>query len=93
MNIEHICSTSKFILSPLCRVQNVKDNKFLLKLGHRIKEIRIEKGLTQAEVGVGMDNYAEQIGRIERGQLNVTICTLKKIAESLEVPLTELFNF
>jgi transcriptional regulator with XRE-family HTH domain len=40
-----------------------------------------------------MDNYAEQIGRIEKGQLNVTICTLKKIAQSLEISLSELLDF
>ena len=74
-------------------MQKVKDKKFLQSLGSRIRGIRLEKGLTQAEVAVGMDNYAEQIGRIERGQLNVSICTLKKIAESLEVPLTELLSF
>ncbi len=37
------------------------------------------KGLSQVDVGVAMDNYGEQIGRIERGELNVTICTLKKL--------------
>ena len=45
------------------------------------------------DLAVKMDNHAEQIGRIERGQLNVTICTLKKIAEALELPLGELFDF
>jgi transcriptional regulator with XRE-family HTH domain len=40
-----------------------------------------------------MDNYAEQIGRFERGQLNVSICTLKLIADSLDVDIQELFDF
>jgi transcriptional regulator with XRE-family HTH domain len=71
-------------------VQNVKDKKFLIQLGKRIRGIRLEKGLSQVDVGIAMDNYGEQIGRIERGELNVTICTLKKIAEVLEVPLSQL---
>jgi transcriptional regulator with XRE-family HTH domain len=74
-------------------VQNVKDKVFLGKLGRHIRKLRLERGLTQADVGIDMDNYAEQIGRIERGQLNVTICTLKKIAQSLEVSLSELLDF
>jgi transcriptional regulator with XRE-family HTH domain len=71
-------------------VQNVKDKKFLIQLGKRIRGIRLEKGLSQVDVGIAMDNYGEQIGRIERGELNVTICTLKKIAEVFEVPLSQL---
>jgi transcriptional regulator with XRE-family HTH domain len=71
-------------------VQNVKDKKFLIQLGKRIRGIRLEKGLSQVDVGIAMDNYGEQIGRIERGELNVTICTLKKIAEVLDIPLSEL---
>jgi transcriptional regulator with XRE-family HTH domain len=47
-------------------VQNIKDDKFLLLLGKRIKELRIKKGLSQLELAVDMDNHAEQIGRIER---------------------------
>lgn len=77
----------------LLYVQNVKDTVFLKKLGARIKSLRLEKGFTQAEVAVAIDNYYEQIGRVERGQLNVTICMLKKIAESLEVSLSELLDF
>jgi ribosome-binding protein aMBF1 (putative translation factor) len=51
-------------LVALCKVQNIKDDKFLLLLGKRIKELRIKKGLSQLELAVDMDNHAEQIGRI-----------------------------
>lgn len=74
-------------------MQNVKDKAFLKKLGLRIRSLRLEKGLSQLDLGVRMDNYAEQISRIERGLLNVSICTLKKISESLEISLPELLDF
>lgn len=74
-------------------MQNVKDKKFLKQLGNRVREIRRDKGLSQVDVGIRMDNYGEQIGRIERGEINVTICTLKKLSEALEVSLSELVNF
>jgi transcriptional regulator with XRE-family HTH domain len=76
-----------------CIVQKIKDNTYLKKLGNRIRTLRKEKGLSQLDLGVSMDNYAEQISRIERGQLNVSICTLKKIADGLETPLYELLKF
>ncbi|RYY70046.1 MAG: XRE family transcriptional regulator [Chitinophagaceae bacterium] len=71
-------------------MQHVKDPVLLKKVGSRIREIRKEQKLSQLELAVAMDNHAEQIGRIERGELNVTIGTLKKIAESLQISLSHL---
>ncbi len=80
-------------LQALCKVQNDTNKVFLTALGSRIREIRKSKGLSQLDIGVAMDNYAEQIGRIERGKINVTICTLKNIAQCLDISLSELLNF
>jgi transcriptional regulator with XRE-family HTH domain len=73
-------------------VQELKDKKFLKKLGNHIKKLRTAKGLTQLDLAIKLNNYAEQIGRIERGELNSSICTLKNIAERLDVSLAELLN-
>ncbi|MGI8951501.1 MAG: helix-turn-helix domain-containing protein, partial [Chitinophagaceae bacterium] len=61
--------------------------------GEKIKTIRKEKGLSQLDLAMRMDNYAEQIGRIERGELNVSICTLKKITEALKISFGDLLDF
>jgi transcriptional regulator with XRE-family HTH domain len=74
-------------------VQKDVNKIFLISLGVRIREIRKSKGLSQLDIGVAMDNYAEQVGRIERGQINVTINTLRNIAKSLDITLSELLNF
>jgi XRE family transcriptional regulator, regulator of sulfur utilization len=71
-------------------MQNVKDRIFLRKIGERIRSLRKERGLSQMELGVMMGNHGEQVGRIERGEVNVTVCTLKIISESLSVKLAEL---
>ena len=73
-------------------MQFVKDEKLLKALGKRIREIRKKRNLTQVELGVKCNNYAEQIGRIERGQLNVTISTLNLLAKALQVSLSDLVN-
>lgn len=73
-------------------VQNIRDEIFLKQLGNRIRCLRKLKGMSQLDLGVKIDNYAEQIGRIERGKFNITICTLKVIAEGLEISLVELFK-
>ena len=74
-------------------MQHVKDPIFLKALGNRIRFLRVQKKLSQLDIGVAMDNHAEQIGRIERGELNVTICTLKNISEALGISLHELLMF
>jgi len=73
-------------------VQYNKDNRFLKKLGERIRQLRKSKNMTQVELAVACDNYAEQIGRIERGKLNVSICTLKDLAKALNVKLSVLVD-
>ena len=74
-------------------MQSVKDKKFLKKLGNHIRKLRTQRGLTQLDLAIKLNNYAEQIGRIERGELNTSICTLKMIAEALDVSLSDLMLF
>lgn len=73
-----------------CGVQSVKDDGFLELLGRRIRSVRLSKGYTQLDLAVRINNHAEQIGRIERGELNVSICSLKKIADALDLSLSDL---
>jgi transcriptional regulator with XRE-family HTH domain len=71
-------------------VQSVKDKRFLKKLGNHIRALRKERNMSQLDLAVKINNYAEQIGRIERGELNSSICTLNQIADGLGVPLSKL---
>ena len=73
-------------------MQNIKDPLLLNKIGLRIRELRKNQNLSQVQLAVLMDNHAEQIGRIERGELNVSISTLQKIAKSLDMTLTHLLT-
>jgi len=74
-------------------VQGVRNKKFLKKLGFKLRELRLERELTQLDLAIKINNYAEQIGRIERGELNVSICTLKLLADGLDIELYELLKF
>lgn len=74
-------------------MQNVKDEQFLSLLGKQIRARRESQGLTQLDLGILCNNHAEQIGRIERGELNVTICSLLILAKALKMPLNELLDF
>jgi transcriptional regulator with XRE-family HTH domain len=74
-------------------VQNIVDRKFLKMLGARIRELRQSKNLTQEDVGFLVGNSGKQIGRIERGENNVTSCMLFQISKVLKIELKELVDF
>ena len=78
------------LLLGLCIVQTNNEKLFLKNLGANIRAIRLSKKMTQLDLAVAMDNYAEQIGRIERGISDVRITTILRIANALEVSLEEL---
>jgi transcriptional regulator with XRE-family HTH domain len=71
----------------------VKDPILFRRIGERIRALRKKHKLSQLELAVRMDNHAEQIGRIERGELNVSISTLNKIAQCFQIEIHELLHF
>ncbi|MGQ0829584.1 MAG: helix-turn-helix domain-containing protein [Bacteroidota bacterium] len=52
-----------------------------------------DKNLTQEDIGFIIGNSGKQIGRIERGENNVSSCMLYQISKALEVELKELVDF
>lgn len=65
----------------------------LVHIGRRIKVIREKKKITQEELEGKTGINAKYISAVERGQKNVTIKTLEKIAKGLDVELYQLFLF
>ncbi|WOC52216.1 helix-turn-helix domain protein [Bergeyella porcorum] len=71
------------------------EKSHILKLvGKRIKDIRESKGLSQVELVGKMQGEIDptNISRIEAGRTNPTLFTLFRLAEALEVDITELVN-
>jgi len=77
----------------LLYVQNVLDKFFLMALGEQLRKLRLSKNMTQEDLGFLVGNSGKQIGRIERGENNVTSCMLYAISKALKIPLTEIFDF
>lgn len=70
-----------------------KDIHFLKTFGKRLKQLREEKGISQAQLAFEAEIQISQISRIERGLINTTISNAKLIAKVLEIPLKDLFDF
>ncbi len=61
-------------------------------LGHRIRELRQKMGLSQEKFAlkIGMDRT--YFASVENGKRNIAIVNIKKIADGLNVTLSELFE-
>lgn len=58
--------------------------------GNEVRRGRQEKGWTQEELGHKAGLHATYIGDIERGERNVSLENILKIAKSLKVPAADL---
>ena len=70
-----------------------QDNKLLIKVGTRIKELRTKAGLSQEKLSFACELDRTYIGSVERGERNISVINLNKIANALNVPLSGLLNF
>jgi len=70
-----------------------RDQEYLIKLGKRIIEIREAQNITQERLQelTGLDT--RQIGRIERAETNVSVSSIKLIADNLKISVPELLDF
>lgn len=60
--------------------------------GLQVKRHRKEKGISQEDLASLSGLHRTYIGSIERGERNVSLNNVEKIAISLEVPVTELIK-
>ena len=62
------------------------------RIGKKIKNIRMEKGITQEELAEKADIHRAYFWEIEQGR-NISLKTAYKIARALGVKLRDLFDF
>ncbi|WDL99197.1 helix-turn-helix domain-containing protein [Alicyclobacillus sp. ALC3] len=63
------------------------------RLGERIRILRKQRGLSQEKLGEQAGLHTNYIGQMERGEKNLTIGTLEKVASGLGVSLEEVFRY
>ncbi|SKO14249.1 transcriptional regulatory protein [Mycobacteroides abscessus subsp. bolletii] len=58
-------------------------------LGARIRAAREERGETQAAVATAVGIHRTDLSQIENGRTNITMSTLYRLADHLQVPAAE----
>lgn len=61
-------------------------------VGQRLQLLRLEKNLTQEQMGESLNLSTSAYCKIEYGETDLTLTRLNKIAEVLNMPAIELFH-
>lgn len=70
----------------------MNDKELFNRIAHNIKIERAIKSITQAKLAEMIGVHEKYIGVIEGGKQNITLKTLNKIANSLNVDISTLFE-
>ena len=69
------------------------DNEFLKEFGFKLKMYRMKKGITQAQLGELVDISEHRISEIENGRCNITLKSVNKIFNALNIDSKKWFDF
>lgn len=67
-------------------------NEILIKFGQRIRQLRLEKKLSQEQLAEKTGFHRTYIGMIERGERNPSLKNIKRFANAFDVSLQNLFT-
>jgi len=67
-------------------------NILLAKLGNNIRKYRKQAGFTQEDFALKINLDRSYYGSIERGERNLTVLNLVKIAKGLSISISHLFD-
>lgn len=62
-------------------------------IGEKIKKVRLEKGLTQAELAQSAGMNANYYAKIERGDVSPSLGAYEKIVRALKIKSSDIFPF
>jgi transcriptional regulator with XRE-family HTH domain len=67
------------------------DDAAKIAFGQRVRDLRLKKGLSQEGLAEMCDLDRSYIGGVERGERNISLLNIHKIAAALRISVKELF--
>lgn len=64
----------------------------LVNFGKRVRELRLERGWTQEYLAEKTGFHPTYIGRVERGERNLSLVNVEKFANTFAISLKSLFE-
>jgi len=71
---------------------NAMNRDLALEFGKRVRALRQSMGISQEDLAERASLHRTYIGMIERGEKNITLSNIEKVATALEVTISELFD-
>jgi transcriptional regulator with XRE-family HTH domain len=68
------------------------EKAYLERIGNRIRELRTKAILSQEKLAFACDLDRTYIGSVERGERNISVINLRKIAKALKIEVSALLN-
>jgi transcriptional regulator with XRE-family HTH domain len=65
----------------------------LIQFGIKVRELRISQNLSQEALAEKSGLHRNYIGMVERGERNPSLINIKKMADSLQIEMSELLKF
>jgi transcriptional regulator with XRE-family HTH domain len=69
-----------------------RQHRSLVSLGKAIRKVRLSKGISQEKLALLAEVDRSYVGRVERGDNNVAILTLARLAGALDLTLAKLMQ-
>lgn len=69
-----------------------RQNPALLALGEAIRRVRLSKSISQEKLALLAEVDRSYVGRVERGDNNVAVLTLARLANALDVSIAQLMK-
>lgn len=69
----------------------IKNIEVIKAFGQRVRELRTSQNLSQEMLANLADVPLSQIGRIERGELNLTLSSISALANALNIQIRDFF--
>lgn len=69
-----------------------KDKKYLQQFGAQVRALRKEAGFSQEDFALEIGLDRTYMGGVERGERNLALLNIRKIARGLKITESELFK-
>lgn len=70
----------------------INEEEILKRFGSRVQHFRNTLGLSQEKFAEKANVHRTYIGTVERGETNLTLINIYKLAEALEINISDLFD-
>ena len=89
--VKSVDSSSSMVV-PWCRMDKRREAQIQKHFGERLRLLLKQKELSQEALALACNLDRSYIGGVERGERNISLVNIHKIAEALGVKARELFD-